>query len=541
MALVPTTEQFILSRIHKNKEDVFGEMRAIFDVAESKYWFYTDTWDKKSFGTVEGKKQIVLKCSYEGVMNIIAAKSRSKWISSSVKRAKKTNEPRIQETGKPHIYLMIGAQTIKFEGTKDKGGGGGQKGPSPSTMTKMQELASAWVFYQALNKKKTWAKWPNLKNDPDVKKVVGDIWNHYAKTREVDDVWYMNFHAQQSGLLTKLGGTSCCQFDQYTHSNEYRLPGMSGDSFMDWISSKVGKMGVTGKDNWNPADIWLIQKKEEANARLQIDTILNNSDDVDMKRAKVNEYMRGLFKDKVIFGVSLKKTTEKTAKVQYFNHDVAFFTKSWKGEGSNVGTDDAIMKYEGAVCKCGKKEDSGKWTMETQDMIWSVKDGGDRYKFQIKGNNSTNFSGLKYEPTAEGHGEARLGKATVELVIENLRKHGVAGKFSKEKISYPYTADEFIANKGALTGGWMGMLECLFTNGVVMGAAKNAGEAYDNILAVFDQDNGSPHHANAKLQEIKWLCAFFAIPSKSRNKFATDMVWLAMKAGRAYGPYAKVY
>ena len=31
------------------------------------------------------------------------------------------------------------------------------------------------------------------------------------------------------------------------------------------------------------------------------------------------------------------------------------------------------------------------------------------------------------------------------------------------------------------------------------------------------------------------------VPDNDKNKFATDMCWLAMKAGRRYGPFAKVY
>ena len=543
MANVATTPEDILKVIRTDV--VFGEMRAIFDVADSKPWFYVDTWDKKSFGKVEGKKQIVFKTSYQGVMNIINTKRTSKWVSHSVAKAKSTFEPKIQTLGKPHIYLMIGAQTVKFEGTKDKGGGGGgKKGPSAATMTKMQELGSAWVFYQALSKGNSWSSWDRLFKDPEVKKVLGDIWNHYGDSWEESGAeWAMNFWIQQKALVKKMASMEgCCQFDNYTHSNEYKLPGMSSDSFMDWISSRVGKMGVTGKDNWNPADIWLIQSKEEKKARESIDDILNNSDPVDMKRDKVNAYMRGLFQKHKIFGISLKKITKGEAKVVFFNHTEDFFTKNWKGEGAyKGGTDNVIMDYASAVCKCGKIKEKGKWTMETQDMIFNVKDpGGDLYRFQIKGNNSTEFSGLKYEPTAVGHGEARLGKATVELVMANLKKHNVGGKFSKEKTSYPYTADEFIANKGASAGGWLGMIGCLFTNRVEMGSAKNKEEAYDNILAVFDEANGSPHVANAKLQEIKWLCAFFDIQAKERPSFATDMVWLAMKSGRAYGPYAKI-
>ena len=80
---------------------------------------------KKSFGHVEGKKQIVFKTTYEGVANIINSRKREQSVSSAVVKAKSTFEPKIQTMGKPHIYLKIGAQAIKFEGTKDKGGGGG--------------------------------------------------------------------------------------------------------------------------------------------------------------------------------------------------------------------------------------------------------------------------------------------------------------------------------------------------------------------------------------------------------------------------------
>lgn len=541
MANVVTTPEDILNKIRTDV--VYGEMRAIFDVADSKPWFHTDTWDKKSFGKVEGKKQIVFKTSYEGIVNIINSRRRNGWISSAVVKAKRTDEPKIQTMGKPHIYLQIGAQTIKFEGTKDKGGGSKTK-VNPNDMTMMQELGSAWVFYQALNKGKTWADWAELKKDPDTAPELRKIWKWKKADWDEDGAeWAQNFYAQQKALLKKLGGAACCQFDNYTHSNKYKLPGMSGNSFMDWITERVGSIGVSGKDNWNPADIWLIQSKFEKQARDTIQDILDNVDPVEIKREKVNAYMRALFQQKKIFGISLKKVTKQEAKVMYFNAHEDFFTKNWKGEGSygGKGTDAQIMSYHSAICKCGKIQDGDKWTMETQDMIWYVRDtNGDSYKFQIKGNNSTGFSGMKYEPTAEGHGEARLGKATVELVLENLKKHKVAGKFNKDSSSYPKTAEEFENNKGTNDGKtWWDMIDCLYKNDVEMGSAKNAQEAYDNLLAVFDKVNGSPHVANAKLQEIRWLCAFFAIEEKDR--FATDMVWMAMKAGRKYGPYAKIY
>ncbi len=144
---------------------------------------------------------------------------------------------------------------------------------------------------------------------------------------------------------------------------------------MNWITEQIPKMGVTGKDNWNPADIWLIQSTFEKQARDTIQQMLDDVDPVEIKREKVNAYMRALFQEKKIFGISLKKVTKQEAKVVYFNHHEDFFTKNWKGEGSygGKGTDAQIMSYHSAICKCGKKKDGGDWTMETSgyDMVCS--------------------------------------------------------------------------------------------------------------------------------------------------------------------------
>ncbi len=550
MALVQTTPEYILSRLRgknvKEEGDVYGEMALLFDLANDKNWYHQDTWDKMSFGKVKGKRQIVFKTSYAAVMRIIQSKSRNKFVSSmvtDVKSGEHKGEKNIKTDGKPHIILKLGEQVVKFQGTKTTGASKGSK-ISASTMTKMQELGSAWIFYQALNQGKSWDNWLQLKEDPDVTKVVGDIWSHYKGDWDEDgDEWAMNFYIQQKALLRKLGGQACCQFDQYTHSNEYKLPGMSGDSFMDWISERVNKMGITGKDNWNPADIWLIQSKYEQRARKFIEKTLNTSLPDEIKRDQVNHYMRGLFRSKIIFGISLKKVTTDPAHVVYFNHNTEFFKKNWVGEGyGGYGTDDTIMKYDSAVCKLGLSKKTGRDIIETQDTKWYVKDnvaGGATYNFQIKGNESTDFSGLKYEPTAEGHGEARLGKATVELVIALLKDHGKT--FDKSKDSYPKNADEFIAGKGSDGKGWKHWIDILCKNGVDLGKANDCQEGYDNLLKVFHPEKGTSFIANVKCQQIKWLGLFFSIDSKDRDKFATNMVWTAMKAGRRYGPYAKIY
>ncbi len=36
---------------------------------------------------------------------------------------------------------------------------------SAATMTRMQELGSAWVFKRAIQDNKTWNRWEDIKND----------------------------------------------------------------------------------------------------------------------------------------------------------------------------------------------------------------------------------------------------------------------------------------------------------------------------------------------------------------------------------------
>ena len=65
-------------------------------------------------------------------------------------------------------------------------------------------------------------------------------------------------------------------------------------------------------------------------------------------------------------------------------------------------------------------------------------------------------------------------------------------------------------------------------------------EAVINIRETFKQSS-QPQTANSKLMQIKWLYAFLTLSIKNRNKFCTDLIFLAEKAGRRYGPYGKIY
>ena len=119
-------------------------------------------------------------------------------------------------------------------------------------------------------------------------------------------------------------------------------------------------------------------------------------------------------------------------------------------------------------------------------------------------------------------------------LVKDYEKKGFI-PFQKNKEAYPQNADEFEKNKN---GNWKDMLGCLKSNGVDFGDAESADRAWKNLHFVFGT---KPHVANAKCQQIKWLCGFMKLDADERNDFGTDMVFLAKKEGRAYGPFAKIY
>ena len=571
MALVQTTPAQILKRIRTH--DVWGEMQLLFMIAEgntdakdtswmsSNKWFYEESWDRQSFGVKTGKKMITFKSAYDRIDKIIEAHARGKYVSLKIARVKKSDEPKFGrsiDSGKPYIFLNVGSQLIKFQGTKATSGSATKI--NATTKTKMQEIGSAYVFYLALCEGGNWSTWDKLYEDPRVIEVLGKgVWPHFAKNDDAweDDgqEWCVNFWIQQKALLSKLGGGNCL-FDRYIHSAEAMkfLPhsNSNAETFMEYITKIVGDLGVKGKDNWNPADIWLIDSKSEAAARDSINKILfDKSVEEDVKRLQVNHLMRGYFNSHKIFGISLKKVTKDPASIVYFNHKEEFFTDNWVGKGyTGKGTDDTVMKYSNAICKMGLDEDN---TLETQDTWFIVNDTyhkGATYKFQIKANNSSEMSGLKYEATAEGHGDARLGKATVDEVIKAINHYSTSSKMLKEKEKYAQNCDQFQKqNVGSPnTRGWQHTINYLWDNktkfNIDFGSADSKEECYSNLCIAMTKsiEGTKPHVVNSKLQQIRWLYCFFnGIKDSDKDRFSTKLVWLSMKAGRDYGPFAKIY
>jgi hypothetical protein len=451
----------------------------------------------------------------------VVLKTRKEVITKVIPKYKQMGTHKIGD----YITLDVNGQKIKFQGTGQVTNSAGNKLPE-ATMTRMQELGSAWIFKRSIQDNQSWATWQDIRKDKKTMNELFKIWKTIGKTDDVGDDWLQNFYKQNIILLTKISKPN---FTEYNRESQYTLSGSSkaSETFMDWVSKMIKNYaGTSKKDNWNPADIWLIE--DEAKHRKKIMDVLSgntkNGNAQEQKAAllEINAIFRTLFANKSIFGISLKKVSGKQAKIVYQNHDLPFFKK----------LNTLTFSTSEIKCNLSTKMEKGSLSFSTQDSRIILKDGGStEYNFQIKANDSTKFSGLKYEPTARGAGAARLGKATVELVVQAFENHGLI--FDPKKDAYPSTRAEFTKKRAH----YKRIINRLKRKGVKL-EENVTNTMLDNIQEVF---GSKPYVANSKLQQLTFLDLYTSLSKDEMDELGTDMVFLAMKIGINYGPFAKIY
>ena len=437
---------------------------------------------------------------------------------------------------------------------------------SDTTMTRMQELGSAWIFKRAIQDNKGWQRWEHFKKDAATFDEIKKIWKKVGKVNWVDDVddkWLENFYKQQKVLLRKIGRPDFTEFSRDGGPKPaYILPGSKGgETFMDWVSKLVkDEFEIGQKDNWNPADIWLIQN--EAKWKREIIKIWkkrkNPKGSLESELARFNTLFVALFRSKQIMGISLKKVG-KTATFKEVNVSGKFFRK--------IKTTKMIL--ESATCKLGTvkisdkaAEDAirrGKLNPRTglvgrgkagaatliQDSKLVIKDPGigpsgkpTIYKVQIKANDSTKFSNLKWEPTIEDKSGARLGKATVELVLDLMRVYKMMPTYEPDNKVFPRDQTGF---RKVIPMYKKILDELVNDNWVDLGPGVDTTTAIINIAETYDIYRSQPWVAQSKLQQIRFIYALASIGEKKRNDFCTSLIFTAEKAGKRYGPYGKIY
>lgn len=378
--------------------------------------------------------------------------------------------------------------------------------------TKVQESGSLWIMKKVLNENRRYLSPDDIKNDKDYNELKKIFKGHLDKTGDVPETWIENYYKQQEAMLKKFSSS------KFT---EFKYSGTSG-SFHDFIKDIYKQYKKGRYENWNPADIWIVSGNSNE-IKSEIEQSVSGSIKT-QNISRLNSILRKLFKEKKVIGISLKKISRDVAKFEEVNIDLKHFMELDKLDEKYSNVKKPKLDLTIDINNPSK--------YETQDLIISL-DGPKKVKFQIKGNQTTKYSNLKYEAILSGSG-GRSGKAEVDKVSK-LIKFYTNKEFSNKYSDHPKTYKEFntLSNIKKYLKLYNKIKNDVETN--ISGGDK---EFLDSFTHGFKYD---PIIANTKLLLMEFISIIIEIPKNKLDDFWVDMVWLSEKKGGGFGPHGKLY
>ena len=343
--------------------------------------------------------------------------------------------------------------------------------------------------------------------------------------------WLENFYQQQKKMLAVYSDPGWTVFNRE-------------GGFMDFITDLISeKFGIPKKDTWNPADIWLIKKKDVFRKKI-LDQLEGASGTQTIN--KLNVIMRDMFKNNEVVGISLKKISLKEAQYTVNNLDSKFFKKLENRDGQYA--------YRFSSARLALGWDKNKKSFETADGVIKLKDNADKdnYTFQIKGNQTSSFSNLKFEPNALG-GAAFLGKAPLDLVQKLVKDSKdvpdvLFNRSSRDNKNYPKSLTEF--QEGVKIDGtpygvkqYTEMFTRVIKAGVDTGNCKDEAQFVTNMEKSFREGDRNAVKAHSKLM-ILFFMDQLLLKKTNRDDLLTDIIFLAAKQGRKvsnFGVFGKLF
>ena len=400
---------------------------------------------------------------------------------------------------------------------------------SEAEFTGMQERATAFILQRAFKDNKSFNSVEDIIKDKSTKDGLEKIFRSGNKqifkfglpvqSKTPEDTWLTTFFLQQKRLLKEFSNSNFSVFNR-------------DGGFMQFISDLIKvKFGISRKDSWNPADIWLIK---QANVfREKIKKELEGPSGTQTIK-ELNAIMRSMFEKREVVGISLKKISGKQARYEEINVNESFY-KNLKQKSSG--------NYSLKLGKVILKLDLNKNKFKTKDSNIFLFDSDNREiaKYQLKGNTTSRLSNLVFEPVEKAAGSARLGKAPLQLVgkLAAFYDRKIYNEHSKKNENYPRNLKEFIKRQKE----YEMMYERLSKNLLVKEIGVKSKKEFSYIFQkVF---NGpEPWIANIKLMQMYFIDKVLHLNENKRNEFLTDLLFVSQKKGDKvfdFGPFGKLY
>ena len=403
---------------------------------------------------------------------------------------------------------------VRFRETSKKTG---SKAPDAKT-TAMQEQGSKYVFEYALaNRKSGWATLTAFKSDKKMLKGLSDP-KIYP---DVDDDWLNVFFLQHKVILDKFSKSDITKFD---------WSGTNPNSFMKVITDAVRDLGVPKKDNWNPSDIWGVRGSSASVIKRVKEAVEGGTETQTIQ--ELNTLLRSMYKSKELVGISLKKVSGKEAKWEEYNIE-----KLTLEEVNDYRFNKITVIYN--LKATGKTQ-----SLDTAVQLRQSSGKGAEYNFQITSNDTSKPNqNLKFESKPIGSSKARGGKAEikqVEKVVALIDLKG-GGAFKNRHQNYPDSLGVWGKDTGANVAKYKKYFDYVkSSNHIFQTDVRDSDEFVKVIGLIFSSDK--PWVAQSKLMQLEFLYFTFHITNQKKySEFWTDMLFLSIKKGDRFGPFAKLY
>jgi hypothetical protein len=236
-------------------------------------------------------------------------------------------------------------------------------------------------------------------------------------------IWYYYYQLQGKALKQYLGNQK-----DYAYSRD--------DGIMPILETAAKNMGVSTKDNWNPMDIVMVKKKQQAKIIKQVQEIDKSGDEKTAKLERLNLLMQELLVNKTLLPISLKGLTKTS--------------KQAKIEEANLGKKKQIkfkLKTNSLNCDLDMEKPP---LFDTGEFSLRFFAGESEYALQVRSfRYSKPTTGPQTDITPKSGG-AKLGKSSVEATRPFLKKLGldlppsvvkdpmitISGKFTSQQIDF---------------------------------------------------------------------------------------------------------
>jgi hypothetical protein len=372
----------------------------------------------------------------------------------------------------------------------------------------------------------------------EVVKVYPDL----AKNGQLREIWLSTYAKQAAALAKYLGNNS-----GYNYSRDER------DGFMAYIEDIAkSRCGVSTKDNWDPADIYMVRKAKEKAIRKKIDDITKSSEEIANIYA-LNAYMRELIQSKDLVPVSLKAISKTKVKADLELSNMG------KGKAKeivfeNVGPLKCYLNF-GTNGKTPTEIDNG-------EIAGQFKAGESLVNWQTRNfNMSTPRGGVQTDltPTGKDAG-AKIGKASADAIDDffssNYNKLGIirpvnagkdphipdVGKWDKETIKYwvdfQKELSKFKVNGKAID---FGDMIIKYKNKEV--SKGNWADVLDYCIREEESTRYAAGRLSSKLTCMRWAYAWALIEKKGlMQEWLKTLYYGAKKEFRdTNGPFIKIY